>query len=92
MLKYIAVGLVNKNSVPNAQATPDTMTNVMNIVLAVLGALAFLMIVVAGFRYIVSEGEPEKIAEAKRMIIYSLVGLLIVALAATIVNFVINST
>jgi hypothetical protein len=58
----------------------------------VLGALAFLMIVVAGFRYIVSEGESEKIAEAKRMIIYSLVGLVVVALAATIVNFVISST
>jgi hypothetical protein len=92
MIRFFASGLVNGNNLPHAQATSNTLTTVMNTVLGVLGAIVFLMVVVAGLRYITSEGEPEKIAESRRMIIYSLVGLVIVALAATIVNFAVKSS
>ena len=90
MLRIFASGLVNSSSLPHAQATSNTLTNIFNTVLAVLGAIAFLMVVISGLRYIMSEGEPEKVAEARRMIIYSLVGLTIVAIAWGIVNFVVS--
>lgn len=54
------------------------------------GGLALLMLVIGGLRYIISDGNPEKTATSKRMIVYSLVGLLVIALASVIVNLVLN--
>jgi len=55
-----------------------------------MGALALLMLIIAGLRYTISSGDATKVADAKRMITYTLVGLLVIALAATVVNFVLN--
>jgi len=71
-----------------SQAAPVVATNIFQIVLSLLGIIAVLMIVVAGQRYITSNGEPEKIKQARNMIIYSLVGLIIAALAFAVVTFV----
>ena len=57
-----------------------------------MGALALFMLVVAGFRYTISQGDPTGVENAKRMIIYTIVGLVVIALAATIVNFVLGRT
>ena len=79
--------LVDTTPLPN----PSTdFTKITNIILSVMGALAFLMLVIAGFRYTISQGDPTRVADSKRMIIYSLAGLVVIALAATIVNFVLN--
>lgn len=80
--------LVDSNSLPHAKA--DDLTKILNIVLSVMGALALFMLVLAGFRYTISSGDPTKVADARRMIAYTLVGLLVIALAATIVNFVLG--
>lgn len=82
--------LVDRSNLPQTQATSGTLKNILTIVFTVIGALAFLMIVIAGFRYVISQGEPDKIAEIKRQIIYALIGLIIAASAAAIVNFVIG--
>ncbi len=77
----------NNVNLPKAQADQSTLNNALNIVFATAGALAFLMLVIGGFRYLLSQGEPTKVADAKRMITYSVVGIVVIALAATIVNF-----
>jgi hypothetical protein len=81
---------IKTDSLPHPSANSDTVTNAFNIVLGVMGAVAFLMLVIAGFRYVLSGGESSAVAESKRMIIYSIVGLVVIALAATIVNFVVS--
>lgn len=63
---------------------------IINTVLAITGAIAVLIIVLAGFRYIVSQGNPSEIATAKNAIIYSLVGLVVIMFAFAIVNFVLE--
>jgi hypothetical protein len=50
------------------------------------------MLVIAGFRYTLSQGDPTKVADSKRTMTYSIVGLVVIALAATVVNFVLNRT
>jgi TRAP-type C4-dicarboxylate transport system permease small subunit len=84
VLVIYAQGLVTQSNVPNS--SPDLRT-ILNIVLGVVGALAFLLIVIAGLRYTLSQGDPAKITEAKNRITYAAIGLVITALAATIVNF-----
>ncbi len=80
--------LVDASNLPHAKA--NDITNIINIILGIMGALALLMLVIAGFRYTISQGDATKVADSKRMITYTLVGLVVIALAATIVNFVLN--
>ncbi|PID30846.1 hypothetical protein CSA80_03725 [Candidatus Saccharibacteria bacterium] len=62
----------------------------INIFSTVIGIVAVIMIVVAGYRYITAAGESSKVATAKNTLMYALVGLLLVALAQFIVSFVLN--
>lgn len=57
---------------------------------AVIGIVAVIMIMIAGFKYITASGDTNNITSAKSTITYALVGLIIVALAQVIVRFVIN--
>jgi len=61
-----------------------------NLVAIFAGVAGVIMIMVGGFQYITANGDSSKISSAKNVIIYALVGLLIVALARTIVGFVIG--
>jgi hypothetical protein len=63
---------------------------IINVISAIAGAVAVIMIVLAGMRYITSGGESSKIAGAKSAIIYAIVGLVVVALSQVIVRFVLN--
>jgi len=80
--------LLNANSLPHASA--NSLTGILNIIFSVMGALAFLMVIIGGFRYTLAGGNADSVAGARRMIIYSVVGLVVIALAASIVNFVVN--
>jgi hypothetical protein len=71
-------------------ATSTEIGTVISIFFGVLGALAFLMIVISGLRYITSTGDPQKTATAKNGIIYALIGLAIALSAETIVGFVVG--
>jgi hypothetical protein len=54
----------------------------------VVGIVSVIMVMIGGFSYITSAGNPEKTATAKKRIIYALAGLMIAALAWAIVSFV----
>jgi hypothetical protein len=62
---------------------------IINIVLGIAGAVALLVITMAGFRFITSRGNPGQVAQARDAIIYSLIGLVTMMSAFIIVNFVI---
>jgi heme O synthase-like polyprenyltransferase len=80
--------LLKADSLPHTGA--GGLTNILNIILSVMGALAFLMVVIGGFRYTIAGGNADSVAGARRMIIYSVIGLVVIALAASIVNFVLD--
>ena len=63
-------------------------TTVTNILLFIAGALAVIMIIWGGMRYVTSGGESSKVTTAKNTIIYALLGLVVVALSQFIVKFV----
>lgn len=63
--------------------------DVVNFLSWIVGVISVIMIIVGGFRYITSGGDSTKVTSAKNTIIYALIGLILVALAQFIVNFVI---
>jgi hypothetical protein len=74
---------------PDVGASSARLQIILNTVFAITGAIAVLIIVLAGFRMIVSQGNPNDVATARNAIIYALVGLVILITAFSIVNFVV---
>lgn len=64
------------------------LTNIINIVITVVGILAVLVIVIGGQRFISAGGDPGKVKQAKDMILYAVIAVIVAGLAYAIVNFV----
>lgn len=62
--------------------------NVVNVLLFALGMVAVIMIIIGGFRYVLSGGDSSSITAAKNTIFYAVIGLVVAVLAFAIVNFV----
>ena len=65
--------------------------SIVNILSVIVGVVAVIMIIIGGFRYVTSAGNPESTKGARNTIVYAIIGLVIVALAQIIVHFVLNS-
>lgn len=61
---------------------------ILNWVYAVAGLVAVGYLVISGIQYVYSAGDPGKAAKAKNSILFAVIGLVIVLLAAAITNFV----
>lgn len=81
---------VSSGGLPTGDANKATFQTILTIVFGIIGALALLMITVSGLRYITAAGDPQKTAQAKNGVIYSLVGLAVAIAAQAIVSFVTN--
>lgn len=68
----------------------NTVANIINIISVVVGIAAVIMMIYGGFRYITSAGNQESVKAAKSTILYALIGLVVVALAQIIVQFVLK--
>jgi hypothetical protein len=77
----------NKNTIYG----PDgIITKVVKLLSFVIGFAAILMIMIGGFKYVVSNGDSSSVNSAKNTILYAIIGLVIASLAQAIIVFVIN--
>jgi hypothetical protein len=65
--------------------------HIVNILSAVIGIVAVIMIMVGGFRYVTSGGSDSSVTSAKNTILYAIIGLIIVALSQVLVHFTIKN-
>lgn len=77
---------VNANALPKTNA--NIIPNVISLIFAVFGAIAVVVVIYAGIQLILSQGNSEKVAQAKRSITYAIVGLIVISLAQVIVMFI----
>ena len=68
-----------------------TFQTVTNVLLFIIGAIAVIMIIIGGLRYVISGGNSEQVNAAKNTILYAIVGIVIAILAYAIIQFVINT-
>ncbi len=66
-------------------------TEISDMLLMIVGALAVLFIIIGGVQYITSAGNPDNIGKAKNTILYGVIGLIVAILAYAVVKFVIGS-
>lgn len=79
------LNLPNKNGVD-----ANTAQKVLQIVFGFAGAIALLVIIIAGLQFVLSQGDPQKTAKARSAIIYAIIGLAISILSFSIVTWIIG--
>ncbi len=63
---------------------------VVNVLSLVVGLVAVIMVIVGGFKMITSGGDSNKLSSGRNTVLYAIVGLVVVATAQFIVQFVLN--
>jgi TRAP-type C4-dicarboxylate transport system permease small subunit len=66
----------------------DVLQSFINTVLSVTFVVAVLFLIIGGYQYITSTGNPEAIQKAKNTILNSVIGLIVIILSYAIVRFV----
>jgi hypothetical protein len=64
---------------------------VINYAITISAVVAVVSLVLSGFKYMLSFGDDKKIKVATSSLIYSLIGLVLVFIAPTVIEFVINT-
>ena len=68
----------------------SSISTILKLVLGLAGGVALLVVVLAGFRFVTSQGNPEATTKSRNTIIYALIGLVVCTLAYSIVTFVLE--
>ncbi len=64
---------------------------IINFFLGFLGILAVIMVIYGGVTYVTAAGSDESIGNAKKIILYSLVGIIVILLSFAIVNTILGA-
>ena len=62
--------------------------NVVSVVLGLAGVVLFIMLILGGFSYITSGGDPKKVESARNTLTYAIGGMIFIALAYLIIKFI----
>lgn len=86
LFRFFATVDIDTSRLPKSGTSGNLIVDVLNIIFGILAGIAFISVVYGGFKYVISQGEPDKIGKAKDIIMYSLIGLVIAFSAFGIVN------
>jgi hypothetical protein len=86
----IALTQISPGGLPTPAANQDALHTILSVTFAIIGAIAFLILIISGLRYVISAGDPNAVSKAKNAMVYALVGLAIAISAEAIVAFVVN--
>lgn len=66
-------------------------TQIIKVILFIVGILAVIMIIFGGIQYLLSAGDTSKTEKAKNTILYAVVGLVVAILAYALVTWVVSA-
>lgn len=91
--KTVDGATLNLSGLPNTVPTVadgSIVQTVLAIIFGIVGALSFAFLVMGGFKYIMSHGDPQAIGQAKNTIMYALIGLAVAIAAESLVSLVVG--
>lgn len=65
--------------------------NIVKALLGISGALALIMVIVGGFRWMTAQGDPEAVKKAKSTLEWAILGLVVAFSSFTLVDFVLKA-
>lgn len=88
----IAAALLTKDDVniPKTDISQSKVNDIYTLIFGIVGGIAVIIIVIAGIKFITSQGDPQATAKARNTIIYAAVGLAVSVSAIAIINFVVT--
>lgn len=89
VINHIAQAIIKTDGIPKGVADQGSIDRILAIVFGITGAIAVLMVVLGGLRYITAQGDPSGVAQAKKTIIYAIVGLIVTIAAYAIIKLVV---
>ncbi len=66
----------------------SAVVRVITILLSIIGVVSALMVVIGGYRYVVSQGNEKAVSSARKTLTYALAGLVVAVLAYSIVSII----
>ena len=89
ILTHLATGTTINTVGDGDTDLTGNITTILNAIVGALGIVAVVVMIIGGVTYMTSNGDAGKVKKGKDTILYGMIGLVICALAAAIVNFVI---
>lgn len=84
--------VTRETGIGEGSASPvDITITIINTFLSLLGIIALVLIIYAGFRWMTAGGKEEQITEAKGMLKAAVIGIAIVLLSYTIAQFIFSN-
>ncbi len=74
--------------VPTLRCFPVVFSNLTSTALTFVGAVAVILIVYSGIKFVTSGGDPKKVGEARAIMTYAIIGAVIVLLSFTIIYLI----
>ena len=68
-----------------------TIANIIRTAMGLLGIIAVLIVLYGGFKWMTAAGNEESVADAKKILIAGVIGLVIIVSAYAVATFIINS-
>ena len=84
---FIDLSFLNNTGFENLS---DFLYTLIDLVIALAVIIAVIAIIFSGFKFILSIGDEKKVKEASRSLIFSIVGLVLVFISPSIIEFVIR--
>ena len=79
--------MVGENGVHEIKDLVDIVENIFNLAIRLAGILAFIMLILGGFKYLTSGGDPKATESARKTLTYAVLGLVLVIAAWFILKF-----
>jgi TRAP-type C4-dicarboxylate transport system permease small subunit len=78
----------SSNGLPMIATNANLVTDILNIVFGIIGAICVIMVVLGGYKYVLSRGEPQQTASAKNTILFALIGMTVSTIAVALTTFI----
>lgn len=76
MLPITLINVANAGVISDAPKISQLLLNVLNFLLSIFGVIAIISIVISGIIYLTAGGNENQVARAKKMFLYSIIGII----------------
>lgn len=80
-----------KTGLTGTPSVEDTIKNITNVLLFLIGAVSVIMLIIGGFKYVTSNGNADQIKSAKNTIMYAIIGIVVAITAYAIVDWLVGA-
>ncbi len=88
MDRLAQVPIATNKNIATLQGLEGVFANLIRVALGFAGIALFLMLIVGGFRYITSGGDPKAAEGARNTLTFAILGLVLIASAFLILRFI----